>query len=335
MTARSMKQTFPGFRIHETDRGVRAGLESIRLDDLTDGDVVVQVEYSSINYKDALAATGKGAILKRFPLVGGIDLAGQVVESAVPSLTAGTAVVVCGCGLSETHDGGYAAYARVPADFVVPLPTGLDTRSAMAIGTAGLTAALAVERLENNGQSPDLGPILVTGATGGVGSLAVDMLEARGYSVVALTAKRDRHDYLRALGADSVLDAKDFRFGDKPLERASFGGGVDSLGGEALSGLLRSTRPGGAVASIGLAASAKLETTVLPFILRGVSLLGIDSVHVPAERRAAIWQRLAADLRPRHLDLIVTREVTLDDLADCFGAYIDGSVVGRSVVKIG
>lgn len=329
-----MKSTFSSFRIDKNEDGISAGLETIALGDLTEGDVVIEVQFSSINYKDALAATGKGAILRRFPLVGGIDLAGRVVESANPSFTPGAEVLVCGCGLSETRDGGYAEYARVPAGCVVPLPSGLDARSAMAIGTAGLTAALAVDRLEHHGLSPDLGPILVTGATGGVGSLAIDMLAARGYGVAALTAKRDRHDYLRGLGAETVLDANEYRFGDKPLERAEFGGGIDSLGGDALSGLLRSTRPGGAVASVGLAAGMQLNINVLPFILRGVSLLGINSVEMEAVRRTAIWARIGSDLKPRHLDKIVAREVSLRELGDCFDAYIGANVVGRTVVRI-
>lgn len=328
-------EPFSALRIHQTADGrSAAALEQISLADLTPGEVVVRVRYSSINYKDALAATGKGAILRRFPLVGGIDLAGEVVASTDARWAAGAEVLVCGCGLGETRDGGYARYARVAADAVVALPRGLDCRSAMAIGTAGLTAALALTRMEHNGQRPEQGPVAVTGASGGVGSLAIDMLAARGYEVVAVSGKTRAREYLRALGAHEIVDRAALGVGAKPLATARFGGAIDSLGGDALAALLKCVRPRGNVASIGLAASAELHTTVLPFILRGVNLLGINSVDVPQAQRAEIWQRLATELRPPHLDVIAAREVALEELPAQFAAYVESNVVGRTVVRV-
>jgi putative YhdH/YhfP family quinone oxidoreductase len=301
-------------------------------DELDDGDTLVRVAYSSINYKDALAGTGKGAIARRLPLVGGIDFAGTVVESE--RFAVGTEVLVCGCGLSETHHGGYAEFARVPADWAVPLPAGLDARAAMGIGTAGLTAALAVARMEQVGLTPALGPVLVTGATGGVGSFAIDLLSTRGYETVAVTGKADAAAYLEGLGAARVLGRADVAGDGKPLGRATWAGVVDSVGGQMLADLLPTIKPQGAVASIGLAGGVALHTTVLPFILRGVSLLGINSVTLAPTERAAIWGRLAGDLAPRHLEAIVHAEIALAELPAALDAYIAGTVVGRTVVAV-
>jgi NADPH2:quinone reductase len=328
-------EPFTAFRIHQTADGrVSPALETIRLDDLTPGEIVVRVRYSSINYKDALAATGRGAILSRFPLVGGIDLAGDIVASGDARWPVGTGVLACGCGLGESRDGGYAHYARIATESAVALPAGLDCRSAMALGTAGLTAALAIAQMEHNGQRPELGPIAVSGASGGVGSLSIDMLAARGYAVVAVSGKSDANDYLRALGATEVVDRAAFAAGGKPLATARFGGAIDCLGGDVLASFLKSVRPRGNVASIGLAASPELHTTVLPFILRGVNLLGINSADVPQAQRAAIWQRLGADLKPRHLDVIAAHEVSLPELPAQFASYVESKAVGRTVVKI-
>ena len=327
-------EPFRAFRIHSPAGGDDARLETITLDDLSDGDVVIHGEYSSINYKDALAGTGEGRILRRYPLVGGVDVAGTVVESADPRVRAGDRVVVNGCGLSETRDGGFAEYVRVPAEFAVPLPDSLDTRAAMGVGTAGFTAALAIHRMELNGQVPELGPVAVTGATGGVGSLAIDMLSGLGYTVTAVTSKADANDYLESLGASDVLNLKTAELGDKPLEKALWGGAVDNLGGEVLGWLTRTTRPDGNIASIGLAAGIGLKTTVMPFILRGVNLLGINSVNVPRDLRIAVWRRIAADLRPRHLDRVATREVSLEELPAQLPAYIAGTVTGRTIVRL-
>ena len=327
--------TFKAFRIHERDGGVAAGFEELELDDLGEGDVVVRVTYSTINYKDALAATGAGRILRRFPLVGGIDLAGEVTSSTDARFTPGMPVLVNGCGLGETHDGGYAEYARVRGDWLVPIPAGMDAREAMAIGTAGFTAALAIHRMEQNGQAPANGPVVVTGATGGVGSLALDMLDGRGYETVAVTGKSGQDEYLRSIGAGEVLDRAAIDLGKRPLEKALWAGAIDNLGGDVLTWLTRSMAYGGNIASIGLAASTALNTTVLPFILRAVCLLGINSVDTPRPLRLAVWERLAGDLRPRHLDRIGRNELGFDALPEAFAAYIDGRVTGRAVVRIG
>jgi acrylyl-CoA reductase (NADPH) len=325
---------FRAFRIHQEGGKIVSRMETIGLDSLSDGDVVVRVRYSTINYKDALAATGAGKILRRYPLVGGIDLSGEVVTSTDPAFTPGQKVLVNGTGLSETHDGGYAEYARLQADQLVPIPAGLDEFQVMAIGTAGYTAALAIHRMEQNGQRPELGEIVVTGATGGVGSLAIDMLAGRGYEVAAVTGKASSTEYLRKLGAARVLLRDQIDLGKRPMEEAQFAGAIDNVGGELLTWLTRTMSFWGNIASIGLAASPELKTTVLPFILRGVSLLGINSVYTPRAVREQVWKRLANDLKPRHLDKIVTRTIDFDALPTAFDAYLKGSVVGRTVVRI-
>ncbi len=326
--------SFKAFRIHEQDKKVVARFERLTLDDLAAGEVVIQVQYSDINYKDALAATGAGKILRRYPLVGGIDLAGVVESSSDSRYVKGDDVLVTGCALSETHDGGYAEYARVKGDWVIPMPPGLDAFTAMALGTAGFTAALAIDRMEHNGQTPRQGPIVVTGATGGVGSLAIDMLSARGYEVIAVSGKTTAVDYLRTLGAARILGRQEITFGSRPLESVQFAGAIDNVGGEMLAWLTRTVDFWGNIASIGLASGAELKTTVMPFILRAISLLGINSSTTPRDMRLAVWKRIATDLRPRHLDRIVTRTIDFDDLPGAFPAYIEGSVVGRTVVKI-
>jgi NADPH2:quinone reductase len=327
-------QSFKAFRIHEQDKKIVARFERLTLEDLAAGEVVIKVQYSDINYKDALAATGAGKILRRYPLVGGIDLAGVVESSSDPRYAMGDNVLVTGCALSETHDGGYAEYARVKGDWVIPIPAGLDAFTAMALGTAGFTAGLAIDRMEHNGQTPGKGPIVVTGATGGVGSLAIDMLTARGYEVVAVSGKATASDYLHALGAARVLPRQEINFGSRPLESVQFAGAIDNVGGEMLTWLTRTVDFWGNIASIGLAGSAELKTTVMPFILRAVSLLGINTSTTPRDMRLAVWKRIATDLRPRHLDRIVSRTIAFDDLSGAFPAYIEGNVVGRTVVKI-
>jgi acrylyl-CoA reductase (NADPH) len=330
---------FRAFRIHQEGGKIVSRMETMGLDALSAGDVVVRVRYSTINYKDALAATGAGKILRRYPLVGGIDLSGEVVTSADPAFTPGQKVLVTGCGLSETHDGGYAEYARLQADQLVPIPDGLDEFQAMAIGTAGYTAALAIHRMEQNGQQPELGEIVVTGASGGVGSLAIDMLAGRGYEVVAVTGKQSANEYLQKLGAARVLARDQIatlieQGGSRPLDEAQFAGAIDNVGGELLAWLTRTTSFWGNIASIGLVGSHELKTTVMPFILRGVSLLGINSVYTPRAVRLQVWQRIANDLKPRHLDSIVTRTIDFDALPTAFDAYLKGGIVGRTVVRI-
>ncbi len=327
--------SFRSFRIHQADKGVTAGFEQVELDQLTDGEVVVRVHYSDVNYKDALAATGKGRILRRPSLNGGIDLSGTVVSSDVPAFSEGQEVLVAGCGLSETIDGGYSEIARVPACCVVPLPDNLSLYEAMALGTAGFTAALAVMRMEQMGQSPDLGPVLVTGATGGVGSVAIDILAGRGYEVTAFTGKTEQYDYLKSLGVSDFVDRNKIEMGSRPLEKASWGGAVDNVGGEVLSWLTRTVNPWGNIASIGLAGGYKLDTTVMPFILRGVSLIGINSIEMPTEVRSHAWQSLGAEMKPRHLEKIVSRVVDFSDLPTVFEDYVKGAVTGRTVVRIG
>ena len=325
---------FRAFRIDEQDGSIVAGFQALSLDDLTEGNVVVRVTHSTINFKDALAATGKGRILRRYPLNGGIDFAGVVVSSEDEEFQPGTEVLMNGCGLSETKDGGYSEYARVDSNGLVPVPDGMSAFDAMQLGTAGYTAGLAIHRMEQNGQMPDLGPVVVTGATGGVGSIAVDMLAGRGYDVVAVTGKAAEEDYLRKIGATRILLRDDIDFGKRPLEKAEWAGAIDNLGGDYLTWLTRTMQYGGNIASIGLAASHELNTTVMPFILRAVCLLGINSVETPRDLRRAVWQRIGADLKPQHLDTIGHKTIAFDDLPDAFQAYIDGTVTGRVVVEI-
>ena len=327
-------ESFRAYRIYQEDGAVEARLETMDLESLSPGNVVIRAAWSDVNYKDALAATGKGRILKRFPLNGGIDVAGYVHASDDPRFAEGDAVLVAGCGLSEEHDGGYSEYVRVPGDWVVRLPEGLTLRDSMALGTAGFTAGIAVDRMEHNGQRPDGGPILVNGATGGVGSFAIDMFAGLGYQVTAFTGKHDADEYLKSLGASDICYRDQMEMGTKPLERALWGGAVDSVGGDQLGWITRTTMPGGNIASIGLAGGFKLETTVMPFILRGVNLLGINSVYISAEIRDRVWKRLGTDLRPRHFDRIVTRTVDLEGLPDVFDDYVAGTNTGRTLVKI-
>lgn len=332
----SNTERFRAFRINRSESGeITAGLVQLSVGDLSPGEVVIRVSHSSINYKDALAATGAGRILRTVPLVGGIDLAGTVEHSDDSRFRPGEPVLVNGCGLSETRDGGYAEFARVPGDAVIPIPAGMDARSVMQLGTAGFTAALAVHRLEHNGLQPGQGPVLVNGATGGVGSIAIDMLAGRGYAVTALTGKPEHADYLKALGASEVLDRRELDYGSRPMETARWAAAIDNLGGDALTWLTRTAAYGAGIACVGLAAGPELHTSVLPLILRAVSLLGINSVDTPRELRLAVWARIASDLRPRHLDRIAPASVTLDQLASAFSAYLEGSVVGRTVVELG
>lgn len=329
--------SFRALRVHAADnKATQSKLETITLDDLTPGEVVIRVAYSCLNFKDALAVTGKSRIMRALPRVAGIDLSGTVESSSDPAYKPGDAVLVTGCNIGELLDGGLAEYARVPAPAVVPLPRGLSLHEAMALGTAGFTAGLGVKRMLENHQVPELGPIVVTGPTGGVGSIAIQLLKTAGFEVIALTGKKaSSEDYLRKLGADHVEDRSTLDLGKKPLEAARFGGALDNLGGETLAGLTRNIRQWGTIASIGLAQSHELNTTVMPFILRGVSLLGINSVEVPRAWRLDVWDKLAGAWKPKNLDDIVRRTITLDEVPAACDELMASSVQGRYVVKIG
>ena len=327
---------FKAFVIDQDEnRKVVSRMGTLAAEQLDAGEVTIRVHYSSINYKDALAATGAGKIIRRFPCVGGIDLCGEVVDSADARFAPGDKVIATSFDIGVAHHGGYAEYARVPAGWVVPLPAGLDLFEAMALGTAGFTAALGIVRMEDNGLAPANGPVVVTGATGGVGALAIDMLAQLGYHVVALTGKEAESDYLKMLGAAEILLRSTIDFDKvRPLEAARWAGAVDNVGGQILHWVLATMKQAGTVASIGNAASFNIDTTVFPFILRGVSLLGVDSGYMGFPTRQRVWDRLATDLKPRHLAAI-TRTIAFDDLPAAFDDFIHGRVKGRTVVRIG
>ncbi|HEY0886000.1 MAG TPA: YhdH/YhfP family quinone oxidoreductase [Ramlibacter sp.] len=327
----TLPTSFNAFRIHNDASGYRGGIETISLDDLNPGEVLIKTAYSSVNFKDALAGTGEGKILRRFPLVGGIDVAGHVVASTDPAFREGDEVLVTGCGLSETRDGGYGEYARLEAKWVIPLPKGLSLRESMILGTAGFTAALALYRMRDNRQTPDLGPLAVTGATGGVGTLAVNIFSRAGYEVHAISGKPEHADFLKSLGAGEVL-GRDALATRRPMESARFGGGLDNVGGPMLASLLAQTVPYGNVASAGLAATAELDITVMPFIIRGVSLVGVASAGTARAIRDDIWRHLADDWKPARLDAICTRETTLDGLPEVFRNMLSGGSFGRTLV---
>lgn len=327
--------SFRALLVTEHDGKVSSGFATLEETQLDPGSVTIRVAYSSVNYKDALAVTGAGRIIRRFPCVAGIDLAGTVTRSGDPRFQAGDKVIATSFDIGVAHHGGYAELARVPGEWVVPLPPGLTLFESMALGTAGFTAALAIVRMEENRLSPANGPVLVTGATGGVGSLAIDMLAALGYQVVALTGKASEANYLRKLGAAEILLRDDLDLGKvRPLERGRWAGAVDNLGGDYLAWVASAMLQGGTIASVGLAAGMNLNTTVAPFILRGASLLGIDSGYIGEPYRHGIWQRLATDLRPPHL-AEMTRRIAFADLPDAFGEFIAGRAKGRVVVEIG
>jgi NADPH2:quinone reductase len=325
-------ETFKAFRIVD-DGGIRGSIVEARLGELTGGDVVIRASYSSVNYKDALAASGAGKILKRFPLIGGIDVSGVVVSTTDARVREGDRVIVTGYDLGVANDGGYAGYVRVPADWVVPLPDGLSLFEAMALGTAGFTAGLAVVRLERLGVVPGRGRVAVTGATGGVGSIAVAALARLGYQVAAITGKEDAADYLRGLGASEIVSRHALNMDPRPLGKATWAAAVDAVGGDMLSWLVRTTGHWGAVASTGLTGGTDVHLTVMPFILRGVSLVGIDSVACPMDVRREVWSRLATDMKPPALASIA-REITLEGLPDAFATLLAGRARGRFVVDV-
>ena len=324
---------FKAFKVFDQDGKIAGRVVEQSVDDLSDGAILIKAAFSSVNYMDALAATGTGKIMRRFPLIGGIDVAGTVESSDDPQFKAGDPVLVTGYDLGVDHDGGYAGYVRVPAEWVVPVPKGLSLFDAMAIGTAGFTAALSIVEMERNGLTPSNGPVVVTGATGGVGSIALQSLAARGYDVTALTGKAHEAEYLRTLGARDVLTRDGLEMGTRPLEKARWAGAVDPVGGDTLAWLTRTMMYGGCIASSGLTGGTELKTTVLPFILRGVKLLGIDSVMCPAATRAEVWRRLAGDLKPAHL-VAAARTLPLDQLPSAFATLLGGQARGRFVVDL-
>lgn len=324
---------FKAYHVSNENGSVSGRVVDLDLADLAEGDVVIRGAYSSVNYKDALAVAGLGKILRRFPIVAGIDVAGTVLSSRDRRFVPGDAVLVTGYDLGVAHDGGYAGYVRVPGDWVVHLSDGLTLRESMALGTAGFTAALAVQRMEQNGLSAGQGPVAVTGATGGVGSVAVAILARLGYEVTAVTGKDDQHDYLRRLGASAVVSRHTLDLAHRPIDKATWAGAVDAVGGDLLAWLLRTTAYRGSVASTGLTGGVDLRTTVIPFLLRGINLLGIDSVQCPMGERREVWRRLATDMRPRDLEAVVT-EIGLEDLPRAFETLRNGNAIGRFVVRL-
>jgi acrylyl-CoA reductase (NADPH) len=325
--------TFKAIRIDKAEKGTTVALTRFDESELMDGDVTVRVEYSTLNYKDGLAVTGKAPVVRRFPMIAGIDLAGTVEQSSHPQWKAGDKVICTGWGMGETHLGAYAEKARVKGDWLVRLPDGMSGRDAMAIGTAGFTAMLAVLALERQGLAPKAGPVVVTGAAGGVGSVAIAVLSKLGYHVIASTGRMSEAPYLQGLGAAEVIDRNELSGPAKPLAKERWAAGIDSVGSTTLANLLSMTKYGGAIAACGLAAGMDLPASVAPFILRGVCLLGIDSVMCPIGLRKVAWSRLAGDLDRAKLAEI-THEIGLDQVIDAGAKILAGQVRGRIVVKI-
>jgi len=324
---------FNSLRVFDENGKATARVVQVALSELSPGEVVLQTAYSSVNYKDALAATGAGKIIRSFPRIAGIDATGTVISSADARFKAGDEVICTSYELGVGHDGGFSQVCRVPADWVVPLPKGLTLFEAAALGVAGYTAGLAMELLELNGMAPGNGKVLVNGATGGVSTIAIDMLAMRGYHVVAVTGKDAEHAYLEKLGAKEVLSRHQLEMGARPLEKAQWAAAFDSVGGEQLAWLTRTMQTDGLIASYGNAGGIEFKTTVLPFILRGVRLIGVESGSTPMPLRRRIWARLAADLKPRHLGDIA-HVITLDDLSSYFDSMLKGQIRGRAIVKL-
>lgn len=309
-------------------------LVNMELDQLAPGNVLIEAAYSSINYKDALAITGRGKILKKFPANPGIDVAGVVKESDDPRYPVGMSVLVTGCGLGENQDGGLSQFVRVPADWVIPLPAHFSPRDAMIYGTAGFTVGICLHRLLLNDQTPDKGPMVVTGASGGVGSLAVAMLAKLGFEVIAVSGKQEQKEKLLELGATRVMRPEELELGQRPLEAVRFGGAIDNVGGSLLEGILRHINLWGNVASVGLAGGHVFQATVMPFILRGVSILGVSSTNCPRPLREEIWQKLAGEWRPKSLDVFVSRELSLDAVQEAAEQMLDRQTTGRTLVRL-
>ena len=330
-----MKDRFTAYVVDKQDNRIEGRIDSLSPEDLPTGEVTIKVAYSSLNYKDGLAATGRGGVVRQYPHVPGVDAAGTVVASESADVGVGDRVIVTGYDFGVGSFGGYAEYARAPAAWVVKMPDTLSDFEAMALGTAGFTAAMCLLAMERNGTTPDQGPILVTGATGGVGSIAVDILAQQGYTVAASTGKPEQHDLLRELGASQILSRDDVSLTDpkpRPLLKSTWAGAVDTVGGSTLSGLIRTTQHGGNIALCGLVAGHDFAGSVIPFLLRGVNLLGIDSVACPMLYRQTIWKRLATDLKPRHLQQLA-RVITLSELPQAIDDILQGKVTGRLLVE--
>lgn len=326
---------FKAYQNRLEDGKVVGELKDLTLTNLSEGEVIVKVYYSSINYKDALGATGRGKVFRRLPIVGGIDLAGIVHASESKEFSEGDSVLATGCDIGEKFDGGYAEYARVKKESLVSLPQGLTLRESMILGTAGFTAALCIHRFEQNNQHPNLGPIVVTGASGGVGSFATNMLSMLGYEVIAVSSKKDSVDYLKSLGASTVLSVEGLKLNTRPLDKIRFGGLLDNLGGATLSKLSAHVNLWGNIACVGLAQSHELnEMTVMPLILRGVSLLGISSNNCPNALRKELWQKIATQWKPNNLNEIISEVVSLDQLSSAFNKVLDRKIMGRILVEI-
>ncbi len=315
------------------DPTIRHQLIQMEKSELSGGDTLIKVDYSSINYKDALAASGRGKIMKSFPLNAGIDLAGTIETTDNPNFAVGQKVLVNGCGIGESHDGGMAQYASVKGEWLIPLPEQYSCRDAMIIGTAGFTAALAIYRMQQNGQDPEKGPIVVTGASGGVGSFAVNLLSKMGYQTIAITSRESMRNYLMELGASEVTELEKLKLSDKPLAKALYGGAIDNIGGETLSKIIAHTNLWGNIASIGLAQSPKLQAMVFPFILRGVSLLGISSTNCPIGLRSKIWHQFGQELPLPDFDKILSKEIPLEEVSPYFDDLIDRKHFGRLIVN--
>lgn len=330
-----MTKTFAALVVNKGEDHFSIKIETLSTDDLPEGDVLIRVHYSSVNYKDSLASIPNGNIVKSYPFVPGIDLAGVVVSSQNPRFQEGDEVIATSYGIGVSHYGGYSEFARIPSDWIVPLPKGLTMKEAMIIGTAGFTAALSVQSLEDHNISPDKGNVLVTGATGGVGSFAVSILSNLGYSVAASTGKQTQHDYLRQLGAKTVLSREEVYDGKiRALGKQQWIGAIDPVGGEQLASILSQMHYGGAVAVSGLTGGVNVPTTIFPFILRGVNLLGIDSVECPMNKREAVWKRLATDYKPANIEQLIHKEVTLEQLPDVLPTLLKGEARGRILVKL-
>lgn len=330
-----MTESFQALVVDKTESSFSVAVKSVPLEDLPAGEVVIKVAYSSVNYKDGLASIPNGKILRSYPFIPGIDLSGVVVSSTDDRFQEGQEVLATGYGIGVSHFGGFSEYARIPAAWLVPLPEGLTLKEAMIYGTAGFTAALSIQALEDHGLSPDNGKVLVTGATGGVGGSAIAMLGAKGYSVVASSGNTEATDYLKALGAEEVISREEvIGSSTKPLDKQLWQGAVDCVGGDTLAAILSKITYKGSVAASGLTGGTSLPTTVLPFILRGVNLLGIDSVECPADIREKVWSRMGSDLKPAQLENLVDREVSLQELPQALEAILQGKTKGRVLVRI-